>query len=80
MIIYPIYSRMWTVLQFSVFLVFSFIEDFVFFSSTEKRDEKGKYTQIFWLSIDLLHVKDFKRNLTDGNLIKKCVFKETLML
>ena len=27
----------------------------------------------FCSSIDLFHVKDFKRNLTDGNLIRKCV-------
>ena len=29
---------------------------------------------LFWLSIDLFHVKDFKRNLTDGNLIRKICF------
>ena len=31
---------------------------------------------LFYLSIDLLDVKDFKRNLTDGNLIRKCVERE----
>ena len=39
--------------------------------------KKGKYPdgdQIFCLSIiNLFDVKDFKRNLTDGNLIRKCV-------
>ena len=30
---------------------------------------------LFWLSIDLFHVKDFKRNLTDGNLIRKMSLK-----
>ena len=28
---------------------------------------------LFCSSIDLFDVKDFKRNLTDGNLIRKCV-------
>ena len=31
-----------------------------------------KYLLIHW-RIDLFDVKDFKRNLTDGNLIRKCV-------
>ena len=31
---------------------------------------------LFCSSIDLLDVKDFKRNLTEGNLIRKCVKKE----
>ena len=46
----------------------SFIEDFLV------RNRKGKYpdrVQIFTFlsSIDLFDVKDFERNLTDGNLI-----------
>ena len=36
---------------------------------------KFKYL-FFWSSIDLLDVKDFKRNLTDGNLITKCVWRK----
>ena len=38
--------------------------------------KKGKYPdgdQIFCLRINLFDVKDFKRNLTNGNLIRKCV-------
>ena len=34
--------------------------------------ELNKYL-LFCSSIDLFDVKDFKRNLTDGNLIRKCV-------
>ena len=33
----------------------------------------------FCSSIDLLDIKDFKRNLTDGNFIRN-VFKENFML
>ena len=36
---------------------------------------KFKYL-LFCSSIDLFDVKDFNRNLTDGNLIRKCVLKE----
>ena len=48
-----------------------------YFFSTDK---KGKYpdrVQIFtfFSSIDLFDVKDFKRNLTDGNLIRKSILK-----
>ena len=43
MIIYPIYSRMWTVWQFSVFLVFSFIED-CFFLVQQKNEMKKENT------------------------------------
>ena len=32
---------------------------------------------LFCSSIDFLDVKDFKRNLTAGNLIRKCVLKRT---
>ena len=28
---------------------------------------------LFCLNIDLFDIKDFKRNLTDGNLIRKCM-------
>ena len=51
----------------------------VYSISTEKWNEKKGNTlmefKYFLLcsSIDLFDVKDFKRNLTDGNLIKKCV-------
>ena len=34
-----------------------------------------KYLLIHW-RIDLFDVKDFKRNLTGGNLIRKCVKRE----
>ena len=62
----------------------SFIEDLLFISFQQKNEiKKGKYhdeVQIFtfFSSIDLFNVKNFKRNLTDGNLIKKR-FKENLM-
>ena len=74
-------SKMWLGLQFSIFLVSSFIEDFLFFLFQQKREiKKGKSPDgvtIFtlFLSIDLFDVKDFKRILTDGNLIRKCVLK-----
>ena len=50
----------------------------------KKKKRKGKYpdrVQIFtfFSSINLFEVKDFKRNLTDGNLIRKHI-KENLML
>ena len=51
----------------------------VYFIPTEKWDEKKgnilmelKYL-LFCSSIDFLDVKDFQKNLTDGNLIRKCV-------
>ena len=52
----------------------------IYFISTEKWNKKGKYpdeVQIstFFSSIDLFDVKDFKRNLTDGNLIRKSILK-----
>ena len=59
----------------------SFIEDFLLISLQQKNEiKKGKYpdrVQIFtfFSSIDLFDVKDFKRNLTDGNLIRKRVLK-----
>ena len=56
-----------------VFLYWRFLASFI---STEK----GKYpdsVQIFtfFSSIDLFDVKDFERNLTDGNLIRKRILK-----
>ena len=87
MITYPIssnsskncLSRMLSALQFSTFLVSSFIEDFTFVSFQQRNEiKKGntlmefKYL-LFCLSIDLFDVNDFKRNLTHGNLIRKCV-------
>ena len=51
----------------------------VYSISTEKWNEKKGNTLmefkylLLCSSIDLFDVKDFKRNLTDGNLIKKCV-------
>ena len=72
---------MWFALQFSIFLVSSFIEDLLFISFQQKNEiKKGKYhdeVQIFtfFSSIDLFDVKNFKRNLTDGNLIRKRVLK-----
>ena len=59
----------------------SFIEDFLLISLQQKNEiKKGKYpdrVQIFtfFSSIDLFDVKDFKRNLTDGNLIRKSILK-----
>ena len=59
----------------------SFIEDFLLISLQQKNEiKKGKYpdrVQIFtfFSSIDLFDVKDFKRNLTDGNLIRKRILK-----
>ena len=66
-------------LQFSILLVSSFIQDFLFILFQEKNFLKKGNTLmelkdlLFCSSIDLFHVKDFKRNLTDGNLIRKCV-------
>ena len=51
----------------------------VYFISTEKWNEKREMPcwsssiYFFFSSIDLFHVKDFKRNLTDRNLFRKCV-------
>ena len=79
-------SKMWLTLQFSIFLLSFFIEDFVFISFQQENEiKKGKYpdgVQIFtfFSSIDLCDFKDFKRNLANDNLIRKRVFKENLML
>ena len=62
-------------LTISIFLVSYFIEDFLFIPFQQKNEiKKGKYPDgveifTFFSSIDLFDVKDFKRNLTDGNLI-----------
>ena len=60
-----------------------FVEDsfFILFQQ-ENEIKQGKYpdgVQIFtfFTSIDLFDVKDFKRNLTDGNLIRKRVLKRS---
>ena len=59
----------------------SFVEDSLFtLFQQENEIKKGKYpigVQIFTFfpSIDLFDVKDFKRNLTDSNLIRKRVLK-----
>ena len=75
-------SKMWLALQFSIFRVSSFIEDFLLISLQQKNEiKKGKYpdrVQIFtfFLSIDLFDVKDFKRSVTDDNLIRKRILKK----
>ena len=84
MITYPISSNfckkrfpgMLSALQFSIFLVSSFIEDFLFISFQQKNEMKKGNTLIqvkylfFCSRIDLFDVKDFNRN----------VFKENFML
>ena len=55
-------SGMLRALQFSIFLVSSFIRNFLFISFQQKNEKKkGKYSRI-----DLFEVKDFKGNSTDG--------------
>ena len=85
---WPLLSKVWLAWQFSILRVSSFIEDFLLISlqpkNEKKKKRKGKYpdrVQIFtfFSSINLFEVKDFKRNLTDGNLIRKHI-KENLML
>ena len=59
----------------------SFIEDFLLISFQQKNKiKKGKYpdrvqTFTFFSNTDLFDVKDFKTNLTDGNLIRKRILK-----
>ena len=68
-------------LQFSIFLASFFIGDFLFILFQQKNEIKKGNTLmemefkhlLFCWSIDFFRVKDFKRNLTDGNLIRKCV-------
>ena len=61
----------------------SFVEDSLFILFQQENEiKKGKYpdgVQIFtfFSSIDLFDIKDFKRNLTDGNLIRKRVLKRS---
>ena len=86
MITYPIssnfckkrFSGMLLALQFSIFLVSSFIEDFFFISFQQKNEiKKGnilmefKYL-LFCSSIDLLDVK-ISKEISNVNLIRKCV-------
>ena len=65
-----------TYLFLVTFLVSSF-EDFLFASFQQKNEKREIPWQSSYLhfcsSIDLFDVKDFKRNLTDGHLIRKCV-------
>ena len=62
----------------SSFSCFLWLED-VFFILFQQRNEIKKENALmelnlhFCSSIDLFDVKDFKGNLTDGNLIGKCV-------
>ena len=57
----------------------SSLEDFLFISFEQKNEmKKGKYMMdfkyiLFCSSIDLFDAEDFKKNSTDGNLIRKCV-------
>ena len=66
------FSGMLPALQFSNFLISSFIEDFLFISFQQKNEIKKGNTLMefkYLLScsrIDLFDVKDFKRNSTDG--------------
>ena len=76
---------MWFALQFPIFLVSSFIEDFLFISFQQKNEiKKGWSSNIysdgvqiftFFSNIDLSDVKDFKSNLTDGDMIRKRILK-----
>ena len=43
---------------------------------TEGRGSRNTDTLLFCSSIDLFDFKDFKKKLTDGNLIRKCVWRE----
>ena len=59
----------------------SFIEDLLFITFQQKNEIKEENTLmefkylLFLSSIDLFAVKDFQRNFTDGNLIRKRVLK-----
>ena len=86
MISYPIssnfckkrFSGMLLALQFSIFLVSSFIEDFFFISFQQKNEIKKENTLmefkylLFCPSIDLLDVK-ISKEISNVNLIRKCV-------
>ena len=75
-------SKTWLALQFSIFLVSSFIENLLLFITFQQKNEikeentlmEFKYL-LFLSSIDLFAVKDFQRNFTAGNLIRKRVLK-----
>ena len=90
MITYPISSNFWekhfsgmlSALQFSIFLISSVIEDFLFISFQQKNEMKmGNALMEFKYCFfpHLFDVKDFKRNLTDGIWLEN-VFKENLVL
>ena len=76
----PVAASVKNVIGLTIFLVsslFHFVLFLTYFVSTEKWNKKAKYpdgVQIFtfFSSIFLSDVKNFKRNLTDGNLIRKC--------
>ena len=72
---------LWDVISFTIFHlshIFCYWRSLIYLISTEKWNKWGntlmefKYL-LFSSIIDLFDVKDFKRNLTDGNLIRKCV-------
>ena len=73
------FSGMFSALQFSISLAFSFIENLLFILFQQKsKIKKGNTLMefkciLFCSSIDLFDVKDLKRNLTDDNLIRKCI-------
>ena len=68
-----------------IFLVSS-LEDFLFISFQQKNELKKGNTLMelkylhFCSSIDMFDVKDFKRNLTDGNLIRKENFNVAIFM
>ena len=72
-------------LQFSIFLVSSFIGDFLFISFQQKNEIKKGNTLMefkyltFFLENRFVDVKDFKGNSTDGTWSEN-VFKENFML
>ena len=53
------------------------IEDFLLISFQQIKNKYPDRVQIFtfFSSIDFFDVKDFRRNLTDGNLIRKRILK-----
>ena len=63
--------------SFIVLLLFLFFYLIISFQQNNEI-KKGKTLielkhLLFCSSVDLFHVRDFKRSLTDGNLIRKCV-------
>ena len=87
MITYPIssnfckkrFSRMLLALQFSIFLVSSFIEDFLFISFQQKNEIKKGNTLMefkyltFLLENRFVWRQRFQKKLDRWNLIRKCV-------